>query len=98
MIYSKERTEAVKVLFAQILELNEKLERNDSNKEIQFELDGGTFPMIVVHFWDWDSNHNPVETFEVTLEDKRQRGRKHSLSSLVAKVNDWGERFGDPKN
>ena len=94
MKYSETKIEAIKVLFAQILELNEKFERFGSNKEIQFEANGGTFPGIIVRFWDWDSDNNPVETFEVSLEGRREYGRKHCLSSLVQKVNDWGERFG----
>lgn len=91
---SKEKAEAIKALFAQILELNEKFEKAGKDKEIQFELNGGTFPNIIVRFWDWEAANNPVDTFEVTLEERRQYGRKHCLSSLAQKVNDWGERFG----
>ncbi len=94
MKYSKEKAEAVKVLFAEILLVNEEFERKGSNKEIQFELNGGSFPGIIVHFWDWDSDQNPVETFEVSLEDRNRHGRRHSLSSLSEKVADWRERFG----
>jgi DNA repair ATPase RecN len=35
--YSKEKVEAAKILFAEVLELNEELERAGSEKEIQFE-------------------------------------------------------------
>jgi hypothetical protein len=94
MKYSKEKAEAIKILFAEILETNEELEKNKANREIQFELDGGTFPAIYVRFWDWTAENNPRETFEVSLEGKDEGERRRSLSALSKKVKDWRERFG----
>ena len=95
MKYSKGKTEAIKVLFAEILEVNEEFERAGSEKEIQFELDGGKFPMIIVRFWDWESDQKPAETFEISLDTYHERaGRRHDFSALLAKVRDWRERFG----
>lgn len=59
MKYSKEKAEAIKVLFAQILELNEKFEKAGKDKEIQFELNGGTFPNIIVRFLGLGSGQQP---------------------------------------
>jgi hypothetical protein len=95
--YSKEKVEAAKILFAEVLELNEELERAGSEKEIQFEINGGKFPSIIVRFWDWDSENNPVSTFEVSLERSDKSGRRYSIHALAVKVKDWRERFGDSR-
>ena len=96
MNYSKEKTEAAKILLAQIIEVNERLEKAGSEKEIQFELNGGKFPELIVRFWDWEGNNNPQETFEISLERYLIKdGRRHSLLDLAEKVKDWGERFGN---
>lgn len=95
MKYSKEKVEAVKVLFAEILEINEELKNSGSEKEIQFEFSGGDFPGIVVHFWDFDYSQNPREVFEISLEKNDKPGRRHSIFELSEKVKDWRERFGN---
>ena len=96
MNYSKEKTEAAKILLAQIIEVNERLEKAGSEKEIQFELNGGKFPELIVRFWDWEGANNPQETFEISLERYLIKdGRRHNLLDLAEKVKDWGERFGN---
>lgn len=96
MKYKKDRVEAVKILFLQILELNEKLETEDGEKEIQLELNGGKFPSITVRFWDWESKQKPIETFEMALDTYHERNeRKHDFSALSAKVKEWGELVGN---
>lgn len=94
MKYTKEKVEAFKILFAEILETNEELERNKADREIQFDLNGGTFPGIVVRFWDWTAAHNPNETFEISLDKENGYGRRSDFHALSAKGKDWRESFG----
>lgn len=95
MKYNEQKREAVKLLFLEILELNEKFEQAKSEKEIQFELDGGEWPLIIVRFWNWNAENNPEETFEISLEDHDKFGRRHDFRALSEKVRDWRERFGN---
>lgn len=95
--YLKDRTEAVKVLFAEILETNEKLEQSGSEREITFELDGGKFPAVTVRFWNWNEERNPRKSFEILLDDYRVYNRQRNLKACAEKVAEWREKYGNPE-
>lgn len=95
MEYIKEKAEAIKVLFNEVLEINENLAREKSNKEIQFEINGGNFPDVVVRFWNWDQRNNPEEIFEISLDSNHERGgRRHDIHALALKLKEWGKSYG----
>ena len=97
MEYNKEKIEAAKILFAEVLELNQQL---PENRFIDVDLSGGPqHPAIVVSFWkeretggffydDGDSY------FKIYFADKNRSGfPEDCFAKLTAKMQKWKELY-----
>ena len=95
MEYNKEKVEAAKILFAEVLELNQQLPKE---RDIEMRIWGMENPKVDVIFWHTDSNgtydYADEDHFEVYLTDEDwHRSFESSFADITAKMQEWKELY-----
>ena len=95
MKYNKEKIEAAKILFAEILELNQKL---PEDKSVDFHSCGMNNPKIEVIFWFIDENGDydfkDEDHYEIYLIDEEWHTPfESSYAEITAKMQEWKELY-----
>lgn len=92
MKYSKDKVEAAKILFAEILELNQEL---PEDREIYISISGGQVPMLEAIFWhreeNGDMDYGDDEIFREFLEDTIWEDG--TFAKITAKMQEWKELY-----
>ena len=91
MKYNKEKVEAAKILFAEILELNQKL---PEDRWVDVALSGGPYPSIEVGFWEKQRTGGFFFADGDSLLYVHLTGRsQESFTDITAKMQEWKELY-----
>ena len=98
MKYNKEKVEAAKILFAEIINLNEKL---PERMEVKLRVDGGRYSKIEVIFWKQDEsgengelNFADEDRYQIFLTDEEwHKEFENSFAEITAKMQEWKELY-----
>ena len=95
MKYSKGKVEAAKILFAEIINLNEKL---PERMKVELRVDGGEYSKIEVIFWKPDENgeldYADEDRYQIYLTKKDwQKRYESSFAKITAKMQEWKELY-----
>lgn len=93
MKYDKERIEAAKLLFDEVIELNRSL---PSENVIWFEL-FASYPKVTLTFWHDDENRDPdyddIDELNISLNGQLDEFCPNTFADATAKMKEWKELF-----
>lgn len=95
MEYNKEKIEAAKILFAEVLELNQQLPKD---RDIEMRICGMENPKVEVTFWYTNSDGTfdfaDEDRFDVYLTDEDWHDIcESSFADITAKMQEWKELY-----